>query len=259
MMPGFTEPKEVPDDVKQFLRSILVSKKGVKQSRVEHDYKELVGESLPWRKLGFKSLFDFLMSLPDVTKLEWRENDEENRVFAVLDKNAFASLHAKRMSERGFGQGTKPRSPKEIAEWKARRRQPATKPFHHSSSAPAIVSSARSEFNTPPLTQACQAPSSGKIVKEQQGLISVTFRNDGLSMSENGETENESSSSEKGETCFNVDMREYEDKMTQNLEGLYSLCINLISQTARTSVGLHRQMCTLDRLWSIFNATLFDI
>eukprot|EP00794_Sanderia_malayensis_P006661 gene6661-7413_t len=142
-MPGQTSNKSVPDDVKQFLRSILMAKSGVKQSRIEHDYSQLVGEILPWRKLGFESLFEFLMSIPDVVKLEWREKDEDNRVFAVLDKNCFNSVHAKRMADGGFGQGTKPLSPSEIAEWKAKKRGTTNvKNIHHSSSAPANLGAA---------------------------------------------------------------------------------------------------------------------
>eukprot|EP00794_Sanderia_malayensis_P009430 gene9430-10417_t len=142
-MPGQSSNKTVPDDVKQFLRSILMAKSGVKQSRIEHDYSQLVGEILPWRKLGFESLFEFLMSIPDVVKLEWREKDEDNRVFAVLDKTCFNSVHAKRMADGGFGQGTKPLSPSEIAEWRARKRGTTKgKNIHHSSSAPANLGAA---------------------------------------------------------------------------------------------------------------------
>lgn len=110
--------KSILEDAKVFLRSTLLSKKhGIKQSSIEKDYEELVGETLPWRKLGFKTLFDFLLSIPEVAKLEWREEDEDNRVFAVLDKESYASLHAKRMSVKGFGRGSKPLSPEEMKQW----------------------------------------------------------------------------------------------------------------------------------------------
>ena len=111
--------KQLLEDAKLFLRSTLVSKQhGVQQSKIEHDYEELVGEKLPWQKLGFKNLFEFLMSIPEVAKLEWREEDEDNRVFAVLDGDSYASLHAKRMSVKGFGRGSRPLNPDEINEWK---------------------------------------------------------------------------------------------------------------------------------------------
>jgi len=107
-------------DAKEFLRATLVSKShGVQQSKLEKEYEELtVGEKIPWMKLGFNSLFEFLMSMPDVAKLEWRKEDQDNRVFAVLDKETFTSLHARKMSEKGFGRGTKALSPEEIKQWK---------------------------------------------------------------------------------------------------------------------------------------------
>ena len=107
-------------DAKEFLRATLISKgHGVQQSKLEKEYEELtVGEKIPWMKLGFSNLFEFLMSVPDVAKLEWRTEDQDNRVFAVLDKETFTSLHAKKMSEKGFGRGSKALSPEEIKQWK---------------------------------------------------------------------------------------------------------------------------------------------
>ena len=107
------------EDVKINLRSVLVSMpKGCKQSNIAKDYKEFLGEMLPYRALGFKNLYELLISIPDVAKLEFRKEDEDNRVFAVLDKNSYSSLHAKRMSVKGFGRGTKALSPEEIEQWK---------------------------------------------------------------------------------------------------------------------------------------------
>ena len=112
------------EDVKIFVRSILVSKQhGVKQSLIEKDYQDLVGEKLPWKELGFKTLFDLLTSIPDVAKLEWREDDGDNRVFAVLDGESYASLHAKRMSVKGYGKGSRALNPDEIRMWKIKRGQ----------------------------------------------------------------------------------------------------------------------------------------
>ena len=107
------------EEVKLNLRSVLVSMpKGCKQSNIAKDYKEFLGEMLPWRALGFKNLYELLISMPDVAKLEFRKEDEDNRVFAVLDNSSYSSLHAKRMSVKGFGQGTMALSPEEIEQWK---------------------------------------------------------------------------------------------------------------------------------------------
>ncbi len=199
---------EVPDDVKQFLRSILISKKGVKQSKIEHDYRELVGENLPWKKIGFKNLFEFLMSVPDVAKLEWREKDEENRVFAVLDKSCFNSVHAKRMAERGFGQGSKPLSPSEIAEWKAKKNQTGAQGvIHHSNSAPSILKSSNN-VNSSQAAKVATVPSNNKNASRRNG------------------SKNELQKGELSDDQKRL-LSKYEDQLNPNPEGTYTLCIKV--------------------------------
>lgn len=86
----------VPNEVKSFLRSVLVSSKGVKESRVQNDYRELIGEKLMWRNYGFNSLNEFLKAIPDVCTLEYNSKDKENRVYAVHIDGIFMSSHAKK-------------------------------------------------------------------------------------------------------------------------------------------------------------------
>ena len=38
---------------------------------IKGEYKEMVGDFLPFKKLGFPSLEDFIQSVPDVVELRW--------------------------------------------------------------------------------------------------------------------------------------------------------------------------------------------
>ena len=87
---------KVPNDVKSFLRSVLISSNGVKESKVQKDYHELSGERLMWKDYGFKSLNEFLTALPDVCLLEYSAKDKENRVYAVRLEGTYMSSHAKK-------------------------------------------------------------------------------------------------------------------------------------------------------------------
>jgi hypothetical protein len=90
---------KVPNDVKSFLRSVLISSNGVKESRVQKDYRELAGEKLMWRDYGFRSLNEFLSALPDVCVLQYNAKDRENRVYGVQLEGTFMSSHAKKNSK----------------------------------------------------------------------------------------------------------------------------------------------------------------
>ncbi|XP_028416942.1 uncharacterized protein LOC114541155 [Dendronephthya gigantea] len=86
----------VPEEIKSFLRSVLISSNGVKQSRVQKDYHELAGERLMWKNYGFSSLNEFLKALPDVCMLQYSPKDKENRVYAVQKEGTYMSSHAKK-------------------------------------------------------------------------------------------------------------------------------------------------------------------
>ena len=95
------EPKPIPDDVKLFLRAVLVSSPGLQQSKVPREYRDLTGDQIPFGALGFKCLFDFLKALEkDVTRLEFSPKHEENIVFAVLDDSKFSSKHAQKYANK---------------------------------------------------------------------------------------------------------------------------------------------------------------
>lgn len=88
--------EKVPEEIKNFLRSVLISSKGVKESRVQKDYHELAGEKLMWKNYGFLSLNEFLKALPDVCTLQYSAKDKENRVYAVEKEGTYMSSHAKK-------------------------------------------------------------------------------------------------------------------------------------------------------------------
>ena len=81
------DPSYLLNQTKRFLRSALLSSKGgVPAAQVYHDYRELVGEGIPYRKLGYDSLESFLTSVPDVCRMTRRPNGEVV-VIAVADES----------------------------------------------------------------------------------------------------------------------------------------------------------------------------
>jgi len=65
--------EEQLEKAKKHLRSVLISEKGgVALDRLERDYKELVGQSLPYKALGFNKVAALLESIPDVCSLQQR-------------------------------------------------------------------------------------------------------------------------------------------------------------------------------------------
>ncbi|XP_052762944.1 tudor domain-containing protein 7-like isoform X2 [Mya arenaria] len=62
--------------VKSMVRSVLLScKEGVPADMLQRDYKGIVGEFIPWKKLGHASFENFIMSIPDVVRIERRGAD----------------------------------------------------------------------------------------------------------------------------------------------------------------------------------------
>jgi len=65
--------EEQLEKTKKHLRSVLISEKGgVALDRLERDYKELVGQSLPYKAFGFTKVAALLESIPDVCSLQQR-------------------------------------------------------------------------------------------------------------------------------------------------------------------------------------------
>ena len=81
---------EVPQSVKISLRSVLLSSiKGIKQTRVEKDYHQLTNSKLDFKKYGFQDLYEFLLAIPDVARLEFSVKDGENKVFGIALKSVW--------------------------------------------------------------------------------------------------------------------------------------------------------------------------
>lgn len=101
--------KEVPQLVKAALRAVLLSQKGIKQTDLPRDYKKLNDSQLDVTKYGFQDLYEFLLAIPDVARLEYSPKDGENKVFGVTEKGIFISDHAKK--NMGVPNGLKPLHP----------------------------------------------------------------------------------------------------------------------------------------------------
>lgn len=112
--------KEVPQFVKASLRSVLLSsQKGLAQTSIQKEYKKLTHSELDVKKYGYRDLYEFLLALPDVARLEYSVKDGENRVFGVAKKGVYISDHAKKAE--GIPNGLKPLPPSEWPRNKAKK------------------------------------------------------------------------------------------------------------------------------------------
>lgn len=81
---------EIPPSVVKATRAVLLSGlKGVPLVRFCRDYKALVGEEFPWRKLGFQTLVEMLNAMPDVVRFEFSAKDGGYRLYPIADRHAF--------------------------------------------------------------------------------------------------------------------------------------------------------------------------
>jgi len=81
---------------KKYLRSTLLSNKGgIPAAEVFRHYKDLVGEGIPYAKFNYRTLEDFLTSMPDVCQLGWSGRDL--MVTGVADR---ATQHIEKMVSR---------------------------------------------------------------------------------------------------------------------------------------------------------------
>ena len=63
----------VLEQTKKNLRSVLLSEKyGVLLDRLEREYYDLLGQTIPITQLGFHNVESFLRSIPDVCSITWR-------------------------------------------------------------------------------------------------------------------------------------------------------------------------------------------
>ena len=86
---------------KKYLRSILLaSKGGVPGAQVVAKYKDIVGETVPYRKFNFASLETFLRSIPDVCKITVRGGE-----VIVVGVETPETKHIKDLVQRQGGKG----------------------------------------------------------------------------------------------------------------------------------------------------------
>ena len=98
---------------KKYLRSALLSTKGgVPAEQVYRDYRDLVGEGIPYRRLGYETLENFLTSVPDVCKIS-RKPTGEVVVVAVADESTkhIQDLVNRQTSKNNKKSKTKPKRP----------------------------------------------------------------------------------------------------------------------------------------------------
>ena len=89
------------DKCKKYLRSILLaSKGGVPGAQVVAKYKDIVGESVPYRRFNFNSLEEFLQSIPDVCRITVR-----GREVMVVGVETPETKHIKDLIQRQGGKG----------------------------------------------------------------------------------------------------------------------------------------------------------
>ena len=117
--PEMEDPANLAVKTKKYLRSALLSTKGgVPAEQVYRDYRDLVGEGIPYRRLGYETLENFLTSVPDVCKIS-RKPTGEVVVVAVADEN---TRHIQDLVSR---QATKSKK-------KAKPKRPSRKPMQQS-------------------------------------------------------------------------------------------------------------------------------
>ena len=74
------------DEVKKRLRALLISSKGgCSPKQLYQDYREVIGEEIPYEELGFNSLTSFINSIPDVVTVS-RTRDGRTMLYAVANQ-----------------------------------------------------------------------------------------------------------------------------------------------------------------------------
>ncbi|KAK7489405.1 hypothetical protein BaRGS_00019349 [Batillaria attramentaria] len=90
---------------KAMIRSVLISEKdGVPASRFMGDYRGITGENIPYKNFGYKSLEDFIRSIPDVVYARTGRGGELT-YFAVADE---ATAHIQKLVSKQKSKKTKP-------------------------------------------------------------------------------------------------------------------------------------------------------
>ena len=77
-----TERHKSLKETKVLLSSVLIAHKtGILINRLEHEYRTFIGKPIPFMKLGFHTLEDFLREIPDTVLIE--EDEKGNKLVKV--------------------------------------------------------------------------------------------------------------------------------------------------------------------------------
>lgn len=87
----------VPDDVKRFVRAVLLSSdKGVLLRDFRKDYLKLVGKQLPYSQLGFASCEEMLKAMPDAVTVVRTDPYGELKLYGRGDGVSYMTSAAKK-------------------------------------------------------------------------------------------------------------------------------------------------------------------
>ncbi|ESP03597.1 hypothetical protein LOTGIDRAFT_171244 [Lottia gigantea] len=115
---------EIPSPLKKSIRAVLLSKLGgVLVSQFAKDYKALVQEQLPFKRLGFDNMEDFFTAMPDVVRLEYCKKDMAYRVFGIGDPETYMSSWIKKSQD---PQAVSPRSRRKANRSRSEKKQANT-------------------------------------------------------------------------------------------------------------------------------------
>lgn len=93
-------------EVKQRIRALLISSKnGCSLKQLYQDYKAVIGEELPYRELGYRSLMSLVRDIPDVVRVKLSGPDHVATLYAVADGKTqhIARMVARQRQSRSAG------------------------------------------------------------------------------------------------------------------------------------------------------------
>lgn len=158
--------KQVPTEVKAFIRAVLLSSpKGVKQTLFLREYEKFANSKIEWRKMGFNDLYEFLLAIPDVARLEYSMKEAQNLIFGVNKKDIYTSSHAKKAGLKGTG--LQPRHP---SQWN---KTPSNSNKHNDTQASKRTVSMTNDAVKVTVSNSSEMNS---LVPNEQGLFGVHIR-----------------------------------------------------------------------------------
>ena len=106
------DPESLLNNTKKFLRSALISSKGgLPAEQVYRDYRDLVGEGIPYRRLGYETLDSFLSAQPDVCRISRRPTGEVVVVGVADDATRHIQELVNRQNSKNKKSKAKPKRP----------------------------------------------------------------------------------------------------------------------------------------------------